>query len=145
MSKPSRRRPHDPTELDPATLEAVLVLQGMDRPRMLIALGLRALTADLGTLAMVAELSSHQEEITFDTDGLLRSGRAWWDHVSARLREAEPALFTQVPADPRTSLSEVARLVRASLDDDLDLPTAGLLAACVFQHQTLDGDPGALR
>jgi hypothetical protein len=144
MSQPSRRS-DDPTELDPATLEALLVLQGMDRPRMLIALGLRSLSADLGTLAMVAEMASHQEQIAFDTDRLLRSGRAWWDRVSARLREVEPLLFTQLPADPRTSLSKVARLLRASLDDDLDLPTAGLLAACVFQHQTLDGDLGADR
>jgi hypothetical protein len=133
----------DPAELDPATLEALMVLQGMDRPRMLIALGLRAVAGDVGALGMIAETASHQDRVALDTDLLLRSGRDCWERVSARLRAVDPSLFARLPADPRTGLPEVALRVRAALGDGLDLATAGLLAACVIQHQTLDGDPGA--
>jgi hypothetical protein len=123
--------------LEDATVEALMVLLGTDAQRILIAVGLDAATADIGSLCVLAETAAHDDRMTLDVAALVELGAAGWREALARLRATCPELLAAPVADPRTALPELAVRIAAALPAPVAATTAGLLGACLIQRGQL--------
>lgn len=131
-----------------ADAEALMVLMGTDRDRLLAAVGIHAMAGDPGVLCLLAETLAHRDECQLDGAAVRRRGWQWWQRYAALLRERDPTVFTPPSGDPRTCLRVLTARVARALGPGCSPTTAGLLAACLLQQAVLAAGrhvPGEVR
>jgi len=128
-------RPVD--ELDPALLEAAIVLLGTDPHRITTAIGLHLRTLDLGDLVLEVERVDHGRPDRTVASELHRRAGEWW----LRQQHAMPAVSARAEqaamSDPRTALPVLAAEIQRHAGSRLGEPTAVLLAVCFIARHGL--------
>lgn len=125
----------------PPTVEAGIVLQGLDAERLLAGLGLAALAEDPALVTLAVDRLRHDARGTLTADHLLALGARRWrkahDALTAVSGSAPPA------GSPRRAWAQAARAVQSAWERDasdtgLSAACAAYLTACWIRREQLD-------
>lgn len=111
---------------DPPTVEAGIVLQGLDAERLLAGLGLAALADDPALVTLAVDRLRHDARGALTTDQLVVLGARRWRTARAALASVSGS--AALTGSPRRAWAQAARVVHAAWEKDAS--NTGLSAAC---------------